>query len=129
MTTKAEPAVGPELDEAIAEKVMGWQRWDTFADQARKMPEVRFFRPDRQHPTSAPRYSTDIAAAWPIVAYFTAVKSHGCTHHFEMAYFAGEAEWRVEIGGRECGRPLHPVEGRAETLPEAICRAALKALQ
>lgn len=80
-----------------------------------------------------PPFSTDIEAAMLVVARFTeAPAHHPCLHHFEMVFYAGESQWKVEIGGRECGQPLHPVtlqqEDWSESLPEAICRCAILAL-
>lgn len=46
------------LNELLAEHVMGWRRWDTWADQARTRPKVAWFRPDRQYPTGTPDYLT-----------------------------------------------------------------------
>lgn len=58
---------GRELDALIAEKVMGWQRWESgvgtrwkrggWSEEANSVSEV-------------PAYSTDIAAAWEVVEHF-----------------------------------------------------------
>lgn len=80
---------------------------------------------------SPPAFSTDIAAAWRVVAYFTTVEGHGCLHHFETIYYAGEDQWAVEIGAREDCRVdvtcRLPQNAWTESLPLAICRAALLA--
>lgn len=127
---------GRELDAEVAVKVLnqvicwypqdipdGWQ-----LDIGQTLPGYR----DGTFVYTLPYYSTSIAAAWLVVEHFTTESGHGCLHHFEMIYFAGESQWCVEIGGRKCGKPSRPYKLPqdlwAESLPLAICRAALAAV-
>lgn len=133
--------VGRELDAAVAERVMGWD-WFTAVNVNVLVPPEHHWRVQRswhipgkhgeeddidsarfydsrnggkQAPV-VPAYSTDIAAAWAVV---------------EKLYDQG---WRLEImWGRlfwvEFQRAHAIAQATAPTAPEAICRAALAAME
>ncbi len=89
---------GFELDELVAAKVMGWNRFT-----ARNKP----------HP-----FSSDRAYAWLIVERLNAkwaVVVAGCDLDWKCLF----AERTETTDGIKC-------EGRGTTISEAICRAALK---
>lgn len=136
------------LNIEIAEQIFGHTVYRTVEDYPRtgpnrlwpvginsdRMPQYLDDTIDPSGTRDVPPYSTDIGAAMQVVAYFTtAPAAHPCLHHFEMVFYAGESQWKVEIGGRECGRPGRPFaldqDDWSESLPEAICRAAISALQ
>ena len=132
-----ELAAGRELDALVAEHVEGWT-WDPWKGgnriervlMAPKPTTVMLFvgayvlAGELVITDNLPHYSTDIAAAWQVVeamhgrglryaikGYFEGVASHGCIFDDE--------NW-VD------SNPLY--KAVAETVPLAICRAALKAV-
>ena len=63
-----------------------------------------------------PEYSTDLAAAWEVMARFLhdwQIDIHGCAEGWEVALLSQEGD---------------EVFGESDTAPLAICRAALKAV-
>jgi hypothetical protein len=141
---RALPA-GHELDLLVAERVMGWtwvetrvagtnERARVFAAPGATTDDGTWTRADVRRNRNAPnaRYSTDIAAAWKVVGEMerrgfharlktpfdpksdkVAVEHHaGFTPH-------GMTGWN--------GLPDH--RGFADTMPLAICRAALAAVE
>lgn len=121
--TTTDLQAGAPLDMLIAEKVMGWQRWNTHEDQARTKPIVRFFRPDRQHAVRAPAFSTDIAAAWEVLEH---LRGQGMTINISTPshVVVGDPHWTCYVWG------ANMLAGKARELsaPLAICAAALEAL-
>jgi hypothetical protein len=101
---------GREMDALIAEKVFGHDRG---------FPEVLGERwiafPERV----LPRYSTDIAAAWPVLE-----KVHG-TSHTRSTIESGPKGWTCRIASLTGHGQLGYGEGA--TAAEAICRAGLMA--
>lgn len=108
---------GPKMDKLVAEKVTGWNFPNKVDSLGRRV--IRY--------KDLPRYSTDIAAAWKVIATFN------------------RSEWDIEIGsdteddGKFWGvslikwseEPIGPIAyggGEHESLPLAICRAALLAV-
>lgn len=97
-----------ELDALVAEKVMGLEPWPGKAG-CFKAPIVLHYQTPK--PCLPPEYSTDIAAAWQVVEKM----QETCEVSIEQkgtgwkVYF--DAEWRG-----------------AETVPHAICLAALEAV-
>jgi hypothetical protein len=108
---------GPELDAIIAEKVMGWEPgkienglalwWET--DQGTKYPH------------DAP-FSTDISSAWEVVEF---LRKEG----FDFDSFSSST--RIQAGWSDVVfmSQLDEFSARAETLPLAVCRAALLAVK
>jgi len=102
---------GVELDRLIAERVFGVQT---------KIPSTVGHRSGKivfavSH-IAVPHYSTDIAAAWEIVEHF---RCGGMTCILETS--------RIYPGDRAAFSVLDSLE--AETMPLAICMAALKVVE
>jgi hypothetical protein len=119
---------GPELDALVAEKVMGWTKepsanpfpgpkslpWNWVAPHSTWGPGT----PGKCYPTSVPKYSTDIAAAWEVVEKLR--------DQFEGVVVDG-----IKLPGApawQCIVMNESEKGEAQTAPLAICRAALKAV-
>jgi hypothetical protein len=121
---------GRELDALVAEKVFGAKLIRSeFHEGA---PVVACDFPDRPVGSAfgnLPPYSTDIAAAWEVVEK---VGRHWNGFDFcifsDKGFVSGVEEWRA--GWFEAGYGEY--EGRADatsdTLPHAICLAALKSV-
>lgn len=123
----AELEVGRELDALIAERVMGW-----------KIGKERIVRPDGSSfdaPESGmpgdhvydrysiPHYSTDIAAAWQVV------EKLGDKFHCRIStpFFDGRPCFAGFTRKGTTGWNGKPdFEASGDTVPAAICRAALK---
>ena len=115
---------GPEMDAAVAEHVMGWIYHPPSADtEGVAWWEVPEGDPTRDRFGSAdwpPCYSTDIAAAWPVLEKlrlkYTTVKifaQNGWSVALGLIHADGGEVWTVLVN--------------APTAPLAICKAALKA--
>lgn len=127
-TADGQPCVaGRALDALIAERVMGWKRWiggyKYWVDSEDVFQAVENADMNKGKVWWAP--STDIAAAMEVVEKIrtlgkrtTITNSTGKPH--------GAARWFVEIDDGNCA---NEVVADAETLPEAICRAALAAVE
>ena len=114
-----------ELDAQIAEKVMGWKLRKMYATEDRLAWTKTHEDGDPEWvcwQNREPNYSTDIAAAWPILTKFI---------NCEME------EWVDNFGRRNAicavdhylkGPPKHR-SGIQPTMAMAICRAALAATQ
>jgi hypothetical protein len=102
--------VGPELDRAVAERVMGFT------------PLLHDFGSawegdDNEICESIPPYSTSIAAAWLVVE-----KMATLGHRLCLLQVRDRLRWHADfLRERE-------YMGSGQTAPEAICRAALAAL-
>lgn len=102
-----EPA-GRKMNAAIHEKVFGlkvnWQHGWPFTDEVGLLG----YR-------SVPKYSEDIAAAWPVVEWLR--------ERWGQISFYGAQAWRCNQYHYD---PCHVgISGTGDTLPVAICRAAL----
>ena len=109
---------GIELDSIIAERVFG----DKFEYQQRFKG---YYRPWKQDPIAfepCPKYSTDIKEAWKVVEQLLRILPNEDVHmeHWNDGESSG---WQVSTCF-ELGEWKGWVE--AETLPHAICLAALK---
>lgn len=58
---------GEALNDAVAEHVLGWQRWDTWEDQGRTRPVTKWVVQGRQWPTHTRPWAGDMKYAWQIV--------------------------------------------------------------
>lgn len=86
---------GPELDRLVAKLVLKWETWDSIFD--------------------VPSYSTDIAAAWEVVARVS--------KEFNLDFSI-----KMDAGG--CLANFGPgAHSNANDVPLAICRAALRAVE
>jgi hypothetical protein len=124
----SELEAGRELDVLIAVKVMGWH--DINGNAATTGGLLN----DKREWKSLPDYSTDIAAAWAVVEY---LKKRNWSWTFSHCAAAPRTEQDINEGhhhGTSAGvrrdhygtRPFYWIY--AETMPLAICRAALKAV-
>ena len=130
---------GRELDDMIADKVMGWPRispndpFRMYKDFSgviingvpMKFPELgNGLVPDHWRP------STDIAAAWLVVLEMR--KKHGCNVRVsENAPFAGYGErtfCAISFGTLQYSNPDCRLVVSADTAQLAICKAALLAV-
>lgn len=159
MTTTAEPqtlTAGRELDALIAEKVMGWTRWDGDADWDGP-DDVTFFSvdehylavygPGSEEPSQYIAFSTDIADAWLVVEKFKQSPITAAEFGYELGpdWFAVEscnlveyhqgkdetlwsAGWKHNVS-REGDYFIQELSAVAETAALAICRAALKMVE
>lgn len=97
---------GLELDQLVAEKVMGWRR----------VPQI----------AETPCYSTSIAAAWRVIDRMAVLGYHA---RIDTPFTPGDPYW-VGFTTHGCsgwnGRPDHQDKG--ETVGEAACKAALAAV-
>jgi hypothetical protein len=102
-----------ELDLDVAEKVMGFDRLTARVDPMNRAGEPQYHMGYPHGHDFAPFYSTDIAAAMQVVEKME--------RRVEIVYVPNTAlPWMVWL--RDSERTF------AETLPEAICRAALAAV-
>lgn len=107
---KMEP--GRELDALIAEKVMEIKlHWDDEEGQSYKIADSPF-----GEVLKAFNPSTDISAAWEVLEQF---KTHQVTKS-ETGFSHSEKKYRVIVGKNQN-------VAYADTVPEAICKAALLA--
>lgn len=105
-----------ELDELIAEKVMGWTMkcgpmlappgYNNFIIKGVCVDEKGNIR-------IIPSYSTEISAAWEVVEKFRKNNS------FIQLEVIGELGWEVALNGET---------GNSEFAPQVICLAALRAV-
>lgn len=132
-TKQAPPAPGRELDALVAEKVMGLRV------KRNRITGLMTVDPDSGnterglHPVASivpplHRYSTDISAAWEVVEKIVSLTCDE-SFHLDSLGFDGE-EWRCILWqiNDEKSWSLRVV-GEAATAPEAICLAALKAVE
>lgn len=145
---------GPELDALVAEKVMGWVLYgedghskpvhkksldrpgETFDDWEYKGPHPRLVSPSgrefflcqcryRKGLENLPPYSTDIAAAWEVVEHMTqTTKENWKIEIFSSAFIA---TFSYE-SGRDKPWQTGEHEAYGDSIPHAICLAALKAV-
>lgn len=119
---------GRELDALVAEKVMGWCWIENDVGQESLQPPIEeyaylsrnhpvFWADDKGYTEIMPKYSTNIADAWQVVEKLR------------------ETHWiQVEVGTLnicdigEYGKGCSTIQEVADTIPLAICLAALKAV-
>ncbi len=104
-------------DVLIAEKVLGWRRWDTFADKAGTIPIIKFFRPGFAFATICPYFTADLNDAWLLVQ-----------HLIDLGY---DLSIHPQAGGACRVTWNTPDKTDSHTLsaacaPEAVCQAALQ---
>lgn len=111
---------GRELDALVAEKVMGWKQCSMEGVRIKtcygKPPE--FGRNDGR--VRIPGYSTDISAAWEVVE-----KVKQMNWFFILSDNLFPDKWEASLFWDPNGTMI---EARAETAPEAICKASLLAV-
>lgn len=107
---------GRELDAHVAEKIMNWRK--------DRKPGGYWYAPNQPNlgRHSPPQYSTDIAAAWEVVEHMQSKADD-----WDFLYFGpatGENNWR----GWHCNFLDDRTLAFGDTMPEAICKAALLAV-
>ena len=111
---------GRELDAAVAEEVMGLRDVKTVPLKYQGKARQPGLCHGPQHDT-VPHYSTDIEAAWEVVER---VVNLGWLPTLGRGWSCGRGAWCFEIvkGKDDLERAM------ADSAPEAICLAALKAV-
>ena len=112
--------VGREMDALVAEKVMGWKRGDwlkKWPDGSKQEHFDVWIAPELKLLHDTPMFSTNITAAWEVVEQFIPFVELEC-NEFDSGFGWICKLWLVSSEVSEFG----------ETAPEAICRAALKAM-
>lgn len=104
---------GRELDARVAVDVMGWPSPSEPGLDQKEYEKRRYALT-----LSVPNYSTDIAAAWPVLSRIQALEPGTV---IEMKSYSPE-----HFGIRIIGRNIIYEESR--TAPHAICLAALRAV-
>lgn len=124
----ADMPAGQQLDALVAEKVMGWRWYPCALNDAQKI-----LAPSREASDTVrigqgvmglvPDFSTDIAAAWPVLEKLAEqglrVELHDCRPD------EGAQSWRVLFSGADTRTVAYAY---ASTPMLAICRAALLAV-
>lgn len=124
-----------KLDVEIAEKVMGleWLPWKPYIQcegwypKGWVSPRLEFGDSDadiRHECTDLPYYSTHIEAAWPIVERFVAEGNY----KIEISAYPKDNLWTIKAF-HVSGQSSKSCTTSAESLPYAICLAALKSFQ
>lgn len=108
-----------ELNEAVAVKVMGWRRVErdstVLGSVAYQKPGESFAR----WPTSLPSFATDISAAMEVVEKMR-------MGELEWSLNSANGRWSAELWR---GQMVEIASGIHESLPRAICLAALAAVE
>ena len=108
---------GRELDALVAEKVMGWAAvMDVVGGKKMGIIEGNIFSTHSSEWLDVPHYSTDISAAFEVLKNFY-------FHIENMGY--GEKRYQVILKMHRDSGEFYDVEVFAESLPEAICKAAI----
>jgi Phage ABA sandwich domain len=126
---------GRELDALIAERVMGLPALSVQDWQGKRLWHRR--GDDRLYTEAVPYYSTDIAAAWQVVecihAWAPLCGGDRCDHFsIDAPALLSNPEppalWAVGWHDYAGGERICSLEATADTVPLAVCRAALLAL-
>ena len=121
---------GRELDVLVAEKVMGWRsgKCNGFVDEyysgwrCQECGTTGQWGFQGEHEKEPSPYSTDIAAAWEVVEKIEGLKPH---HDLLIIPSYPAVAWEeAPVDFHDYGRDVI----RGETIPHAICLAALRAV-
>lgn len=115
-----EMPAGPDLDVLIAEKVMGWKLEGVFHDDPDEWEGWRDAEGQGGY-ASPPSYSTAIEAAWDVLE-----KMHNGESRFHWSISSDNICDFSPFGPNDS--PIYRAP-RCESVPLAICRAALKAVE
>ena len=110
------------IDQAIAEKVMGWIR--PRPEWVKLTPDSPWVNPENgkgYHPIEIPNYSTNIAAAWEVVEK---LEREFKLVQFHLRHLIGIKTSKWLARGYSSGNICFESEG--ETAPHAICLVALE---
>jgi hypothetical protein len=105
---------GPELDALVATQVVGWSGVTVHAWATTGIPPGE----GGLRGVEIPRYSTDLAAAWEVVEF---LRKEG----FDFDCFCSSTKLQEGWSEAVFTDQIDSVQAKAETLPLAICRAAL----
>lgn len=113
---------GRELDEAVAESVMGWKPIEKDGLPRNHWP---WRKSDGEYTYALPAYSFDLYAAWDVKER---MREHDMSFHAKGWLKTSDVEvrfsdWYAANGGN--GKIVYAI---ASSLPLAICRAALRAV-
>lgn len=114
-TTDVDTDKGRELDAAVAERVMGWRTSTISPNVWHSEAEHNSFHKDKFRPSGS------IEAAMQVVEKMVA---DGWDVYLMNSDDFVEGQWECEFSGKPNGATYV-----RKSLPEAICRAALKALE
>lgn len=115
-----EMKAGRELDALVAEKVMGWTDARVGIRSQRRFHREELPTPVDVGPDEEWSPSTDIAAAWEVVAKFQMVYVYRAAKDLPNLKIG---QWEALFSPDAGERALY---GVADTAPLAICKAALK---
>lgn len=141
--TTAIPA-GAELDNAVAHRVMGWER-SVPPDIANHVANMMWWSRSADgfvlvHGRSTPDFSSDWGDAGAVVERMRELGWEWEIESFPVSPARGDfaaepSSWRASLDDMDSNRPgpfddapVHDVSRDAPTAPEAVCRAALAAL-
>lgn len=116
-----------EQDAEVAEKIFGYTL-DYEFEELHGAPCVKELRDQYDEWGVLPAYSTDVAAAWLVVEKLTPVyrvSVHQFFQQWQCTLERRDGKARMPIGLPHDG----DVSATAPTAPEAICRAALAAME
>ncbi len=119
---------GQELDALIAEKVMGFKRWEGVPNAFHAKVVLPY---QTAEPCEPPHYSTDIASSWQVaekVWEALRITKYEQWALFDLQIDANGMYWATFII-KSSSAPDHKVEVFENSAPLAICGAALKALE
>lgn len=129
-----EMPAGREMDALVAEKVMGLTVVPDLISgsgfRATDMSRPSAFQPELEPPmplfeaNPIKPYSTDIAAAWEVVEK---IRLNATLDHIEERHEA-EGVWVVQFCAKTSNEPWWHEHAYGDTVPLAICRAALLAV-
>jgi hypothetical protein len=115
---------GRELDDLVAQEVMGWidrKHWPRW-----NLP-IGARHEGSTTATSAPSYSTDIEAAWLVIAQIRCLfpeQTRSSTFSVQVCQMGCNGEWEVTFSTKD-GDWTHQPRVRSYSAPLAICQAAL----
>lgn len=109
---------GKELDGLIASRIFGW------IYNAPGIKGIGWSTPQGKMYGQCPRYSVDISAAWEVVEKISGTLGQNRSSIMDAHWNDAHGNFHFEFWGE---RKIY--NGQGETLPLAICRAALKAVQ
>lgn len=131
-STTVSREAGRALDSLVAERVMGfwfedgewWTRHANGHSRAYATAYLNIWGPNYSY-DGLPKFSTDIAAAWAVVEK---LERAGPRHSY---WWSLETKWRDDDSYvvRVFEGSVEIARGQAPTMPEAICRAALAAME
>jgi len=116
---------GPELDALVAEKVMGWVRGGGRMTWIRQGPFANCDCPSHDEAATVALYSTSISDAFEVVEKLYALSKRGFMCNW-LADFAYQGAWIASFYSMD--PDTGDSDAEADTLPHAICLAALRAV-